>query len=50
MSNSEPMVVVEGWRRGAGVSSASERERTLLAVKAPKFWLSADKGVLSLRQ
>ena len=43
LSNSEHIVVVEGWKRGAGVSSASERETTLLVVKAPKCMLSVVK-------
>ena len=50
LSNSEPAFAVEVWRRGMGVSSMSERETTLLMVKAPKCKLSVNKGVLGLRQ
>ena len=35
LSDSKHIVIVEGWRWGAGVSSASERETALLVVKAP---------------
>lgn len=50
LSNSESNVVVEGRRRGVGVSSTSERETALLVVKAPKCVLSVNEGVLDLRQ
>jgi hypothetical protein len=49
LSNSEPVVVVEGWKRGQGVSSCPERETTQIVVKAPKCALSVKKGVLGLR-
>ena len=50
LSNSELMVVVDGWSEGAGVSSVSERGTTQTKVKVLKCWLSALKGVPNLRQ
>jgi len=49
LSNSELMVVVDDWKRGLGVSSGPERETTQIVVKAPKYILSVNKGVLGLR-
>ena len=43
LSNSKHIVTAEGRRWGAGVSSASVRETTLLVVKAPKCMLSVIK-------
>ena len=49
LSNSEGIIVVEDWKRGLGVSSGPERERTQIMVKAPKCILSVSKGVFGLR-
>jgi hypothetical protein len=43
LSNSESAIVAEGRSGGAGVSSASERERTQPEIKVPKFKLSEEK-------
>ena len=40
--NSKSLVIVEGGSEGAGVSLVPEREITLPAVKAPKYWLSQE--------
>ena len=50
LSNSESLILVEGWSERARVSCVRMRETTQTKVKAPKCWLSVLKGVTGPKQ